>query len=134
MSEFVFSKITHDIKVSVIPNYLHEQSEPSDAHYVWAYTVQVENLSDKAVKLLNRHWIITDAEGHIEEVKGDGVIGEQPELEPNEGFRYTSGTALATPSGLMMGTYEMEEPSGKRFTIDVPPFSLDSPFQQYRPN
>jgi ApaG protein len=130
-----YTKTTNDIKVSVIPVYLAEQSEPSEDVYVWAYTVQVENLSSKQVRLLNRHWKITDAHGHNQEVRGAGVVGEQPVLKPGEGFRYTSGTSLNTPSGIMVGEYEMEDSGeGTTFPIDIPAFSLDSPFQLSRPN
>lgn len=134
MSKYIFSKVTDQIKVSVTPNYLDEQSEPADAHYVWAYTIQVENLSDAPVQLLDRHWIITNSEGHIEEVKGEGVVGEKPMLAPKEGFRYTSGAALHTPSGMMMGSYGMRDESGRLFSVDVPAFSLDSPYGLSRPN
>ncbi len=130
----IFSKTTQDIKVSVIPAYLEEQSEPQDHVYVWAYTVQVENLSDQQVQLVNRYWRITDAMGQVQEVRGAGVVGEQPVLKPGEGFRYTSGTSLPTSSGLMMGEYEMKGASGEYFPIVVPPFSLDSPHQSQRPN
>lgn len=132
--EPIFSKVTQDIKVSVIPSFLEEYSEPSEEHYVWAYTIQVENLGDKQVQLLNRHWVITDAIGHTEEVRGPGVVGEQPVLKPGEGFRYTSGTSLHTPSGIMAGTYEMTDNNGNHFPIEVPAFSLDSPYQISRPN
>lgn len=132
--DHIYSKVTKDIKVSVVPTYLADQSEPSDNVYVWAYTVQVENLSEKEVKLLNRHWKITDGVGRLQEVQGVGVVGEQPVLKPGEGFRYTSGTALNTPSGIMFGNYEMEGDAGERFPIDIPAFSLDSPFQLQRPN
>lgn len=134
MDKLIFSKTTDNIKVSVIPNFLDAYSEPSEEHYVWAYTVQVENLSDRQVQLLNRHWMITDAAGQVEEVRGPGVVGEQPVLKPGEGFRYTSGTALHTPSGMMVGSYEMSDEKGNRFPIEVPAFSLDSPYQIARPN
>lgn len=130
----IFSKVTHDIKVSVIPAYLEEQSEPQEHVYVWAYTVQVENLGDREVQLLNRYWRITDAMGQVQEVRGAGVVGEQPILKPGEGFRYTSGTSLPTSSGIMVGEYEMKAPTGERFPISVPAFSLDSPLQSQRPN
>lgn len=117
-----------------MPTYLADQSEPSDDVYVWAYTVQVENLSEREVRLVKRHWKITDGLGQHQEVQGMGVVGEQPVLKPGEGFRYTSGTALKTPSGIMFGAYEMEGDNGEHFPIDIPPFSLDSPFQTQRPN
>jgi ApaG protein len=134
MQRYVFSKVTDEIKVSVMPNYLEDHSEPSDEHYVWSYTVQVENLGDEPVQLMDRHWIIADGVGHKEEVKGEGVVGEQPVLKPKEGFRYTSGTSLHTPSGMMMGSYGMRDKDGKLFNVDVPAFSLDSPYGIERPN
>ncbi len=133
LNHAVFTRTTNDIKVSVIPTYLEEHSDPAEDHYVWAYTVQVENGSNQKVQLINRHWVITDGQGQIEEVRGEGVVGEQPILEPGEGFRYTSGTSLRTPTGMMSGEYEMEC-AGKRIWIDIPVFSLDSPHQLARPN
>lgn len=130
----MFSKVTDKIKVSVIPSYLDDQSDPAEEHYVWSYTVQVENLGENEVQLLDRHWIITDSRGHIEEVKGEGVVGEKPVLAPKEGFRYTSGAALHCPSGMMVGSYGMRDATGRFFTVDVPAFSLDSPYGLSRPN
>lgn len=125
----MFTKTTRDITVTAIPQFLADHSEPSDNHYVWAYTIQVENESEHPVKLLNRHWKITDAQGVTQEVRGAGVVGEQPLLNPGEAFQYTSGTALATSSGLMFGEYEMVIPtSGEHFEVEVPAFSLDSPY------
>lgn len=134
MNRLVFSKVTNNIKVSVAPQFLPDCSEPADEHYVWSYTVQVENLGKDDVQLLDRHWIITDSGGHKEEVKGEGVVGEKPVLRPSEGFRYTSGTALHRPSGMMLGSYGMRRSDGELFTVDVPAFSLDSPYGQSRPN
>lgn len=124
----MFSKTTHDITVTAEPQFLPEHSEPMDDHFVWAYTIKVENRGAETVQLLNRYWRITDDLGQTQEVQGAGVIGEQPVLKPGETFRYTSGTALTTPSGLMFGKYEMETPVGERFEIDIPAFSLDSPY------
>ncbi|MCI5048955.1 MAG: Co2+/Mg2+ efflux protein ApaG [Rickettsiales bacterium] len=129
-NETVFSQTTDSIRVSVVPTYLNDQSEPEDHLYVWAYTVQVENLRDDKVQLINRHWQITDALGQMQEVRGEGVIGEQPVLKPGEAFRYTSGTALHTPSGIMRGEYEMVCDNGLSFEVEIPPFSLDSPHQR----
>lgn len=125
----MFSKITRSIKVTAIPQFLPEHSDPAQDHYVWAYTIEIENQGDETVKLMSRHWHITDAQGQVQEVRGAGVVGEQPVLAPHEAFRYTSGTSLATPSGIMVGEYQMTTPEGAAFEIDVPPFSLDSPFQ-----
>jgi ApaG protein len=131
----MYSKTTHDVKVSVKPQYLMDQSDPDDNHYVWAYTIFIENLSDKKLQLLHRRWLVTDAIGQTQKVQGEGVVGEQPILRSGEGFQYTSGTVLVTPSGLMVGAYEMEDVANKqRFWIEVPAFSLDSPYQVVRPN
>ena len=125
----MYSATTKAIRVSVKPIFLDHQSTPSEDHYVWAYQVTIENTGGETVQLLNRHWRITDAHGRMQEVKGEGVVGEQPRLRPGELFEYTSGTPLTTPSGLMMGSYEMEGEGGQRFDIDIPAFSLDSPYQ-----
>jgi len=125
----MYSATTKAIRVSVKPIFLDDQSTPLEDHYVWAYQVTIENTGGETVQLLNRHWRITDAHGRMQEVKGEGVVGEQPRLRPGELFEYTSGTPLTTPSGLMMGSYEMEGEGGQRFDIDIPAFSLDSPYQ-----
>ncbi|MCK8784223.1 Co2+/Mg2+ efflux protein ApaG [Roseomonas sp. NAR14] len=124
----MYSATTRDIRVSVRAYYLEDQSEPDRAHYVWAYKVSIENRGAVAVQLLRRTWRITDAQGRIQEVSGEGVVGEQPTLEPGESFEYTSGTPLGTPSGFMRGTYHMVEiASGLAFDVAIPAFSLDSP-------
>ncbi|MBT3703433.1 MAG: Co2+/Mg2+ efflux protein ApaG [Alphaproteobacteria bacterium] len=125
----MYSQTTHSIQVTVEPTYLDDQSSPDEDHYVWAYSIRIENQGPKIVQLKNRYWHITDARGLIQEVRGPGVIGEQPVLKPGESFEYTSGTPLATPSGIMLGTYEMTTDDGELFDVDVPAFSLDSPFQ-----
>lgn len=125
----MFTKTTHNIKITATPQFLSEHSEPSEDHYVWAYTIELENYGDTPVKLVSRHWKITDAHGLTQEVRGAGVVGEQPVLKPGDSYQYTSGTALATASGLMLGEYEMVTPEGERFEVDIPPFSLDSPYQ-----
>lgn len=125
----MYEAVTDDIRVTVRPMFLEEQSEPAEDHYVWAYHVTIENLGDRKVQLRNRYWQITDANGIVQEVRGPGVVGEQPVLEPGESFEYTSGTPLTTPSGLMMGAYQMEGPDGAMFDVAVPPFSLDSPHE-----
>jgi ApaG protein len=124
-----YVKETGDIKVSVDPTYLEEQSSPSDDLYVWAYHVRIENSGGETVQLLNRHWRITDARGRMQEVKGRGVVGEQPVLKPGESFEYTSGVPLSTPSGIMFGTYQMDDGKGRTFEVAIPAFSLDSPHQ-----
>jgi ApaG protein len=125
----MYEAVTRDIKVTVEPDYLENQSSPTDDHYVWAYHVRIENVGDETVQLRTRYWRITDALGQIQEVRGPGVIGEQPILPPGESFEYTSGTPLSTPSGIMVGTYRMEAPDGDSFDVDIPAFSLDSPHQ-----
>lgn len=130
----MYSRTTRDITIEVNPVYLEDQSSPGDNHYVWAYRVRIENHSDHTVQLLRRHWKITDAMGRIQEVQGSGVVGEQPVLHPGETYEYTSGTPLPTPSGIMVGRYQMEKEDGERFEVDVPPFSLDSPHETVRYN
>jgi len=125
----MYTATTRNITVRVQPQFLAEQSDPVSDQYVWLYTVNIENGGAEAVQLLNRHWIITNAVGHVEEVQGPGVVGEQPVLQPGDSFQYTSGCPLRTPSGLMVGTYEMVGPGDERFDIDIPAFSLDSPHQ-----
>ncbi len=127
-----YTATTRDIRVTVRPAYLDDQSAPNDNHFVWAYHVTIENLGRETVQLRSRHWRITDARGELHEVKGPGVIGEQPVLEPGDVFDYTSGTPLATPSGIMNGTYQMENERGEAFDIEIPAFSLDSPYQPIR--
>ena len=129
MDSSSYAQTTAAIKVIVEPFYLEEQSEPEDNHYGWAYHVRIENNGQKTVQLMTRHWRITDSLGNTQEVQGDGVVGEQPVLTPGGSFEYTSGTPLGTPSGIMVGTYQMETESGDRFDVDIPAFSLDSPHQ-----
>ena len=124
----MYEKTTREISVKVQTFYLDEQSEPDEERYVWAYRINIENLGDETVQLMNRHWRITDQLGRLQEVKGAGVVGEQPILNPGESYEYTSGTPLPTPSGIMVGTYEMESSAGERFNVDIPAFSLDSPY------
>ncbi len=130
----MYSQTTRSITVTVKPIYLEDQSSPGDNHFVWAYRVRIENTGDETVQLLRRHWKITDAMGRIQEVQGSGVVGEQPVLHPGDSYEYTSGTPLNTPSGIMVGSYQMETPEGERFDIAVPAFSLDSPHQTMRIN
>ena len=128
----MYTCTTRSIEVTVKPVYLAEQSEPASNHYVWAYWVRIENRSDETVRLRSRHWRITDAIGRLHEVRGVGVVGEQPTLRPGEAFEYTSGSPLETPSGIMVGSYGMESESGERFDVATPAFSLDSPYQERR--
>jgi len=124
----MYEKTTREITITVHPFYLDEQSSPEEERYVWAYRINIENGGKETVKLLNRHWHITDKLGRLLEVKGPGVVGEQPVLKPGESFEYTSGTPLPTPSGIMVGSYEMESNAGERFDVEIPAFSLDSPY------
>jgi len=130
----MYSKTTRAITVTVQPSFLEDQSVPAENHYVWAYRVRIENNSGLTVKLLTRHWKITDAMGRLQEVQGAGVVGEQPTLHPGDHYEYTSGTPLTTPSGIMVGSYQMETSEGERFDIAIPAFSLDSPHQAVRLN
>ncbi|MEW5703790.1 MAG: Co2+/Mg2+ efflux protein ApaG [Pseudomonadota bacterium] len=126
----MYTETTRSIEVTVEPIYLEDQSDPESAHFVWAYRVRIKNRSSETVQLLNRYWRITDAQGRVQEVRGAGVVGEQPVLRPGETFEYTSGTPLRTSSGFMMGTYEMESENGEAFDITIPAFSLDSPHEK----
>ncbi len=123
----MFTSITRDIQITAIPDFLPERSDPSQDRYVWSYTIEIANLGRERVQLISRHWVIIDANGRKEEVRGPGVVGEQPVLEPGETFRYASGCPLTTPSGLMQGSYRMVTDSGDSFDAEVPAFSLDSP-------
>jgi ApaG protein len=124
-----YTAITRGIAVSVEPNYLEARSSPDNSQYFWAYRVIIENQGRETVHLLSRHWMISNARGELTEVKGPGVVGEQPVLRPGESFEYTSGAPLNTPSGMMGGAYQMESENGERFDIEIPTFSLDRPNQ-----
>ncbi len=117
----------YEFTVSVVPQYLADQSNPDDDEYLFAYTVTVRNTGEVAAKLLARHWIITDADGDVEEVRGDGVVGEQPVLKPGQAFQYTSGCPLTTPVGSMKGSYQCEAEDGTRFDAPIPEFILSIP-------
>jgi ApaG protein len=128
-----YSAVTRDVRVTVRTFYLADQSEPDRSHFVWAYHVTIANEGRQTVQLLKRTWLITDAQGRTQRVHGDGVVGERPVLDPGESFEYTSGTPLATPSGIMRGTYHMVvSASGEAFDVAIPTFSLDSPHQPHR--
>ena len=126
--------ITRDIAVSVEPTYQDARSSPERSQYFWSYRVVIENQGRETVQLLNRHWMITNARGELHEVKGPGVVGEQPVLKPGESFEYTSGVPINTPSGMMGGAYQMETETGERFDIEIPTFSLDLPNHTIRAN
>lgn len=129
MQNPVYSKKTGDITVTVSPRFLEDESDPEKNHYVWAYRVTIVNEGRGAVQLRRRYWKITDARGTVQEVEGEGVVGEQPVLQPGGQYEYTSGAPLATPGGIMAGKYRMENSGGDAFTVDIPAFSLDSPYQ-----
>jgi ApaG protein len=123
----VYSETTRGIRVAVEPFYVADQSEPEQDRWVFGYKVTIENEGGETVQLISRHWQITDGTGKTLEVKGPGVVGEQPRLGPGGRFSYTSGTPLGTPSGFMVGTYQMETSTGERFDARIPAFSLDAP-------
>jgi ApaG protein len=130
----MYNAITRNIRIKVEPQFLEGQSRPEDAKYVWAYTITVENKGVEVVTLRSRYWKITDAFGRVQEVRGDGVVGEQPTLKPGENFQYTSGCPLSTPNGFMVGSYMMQTQQGETFDVDVPAFSLDSPYDTHSVN
>ena len=117
----------YHIDVSVNTAYIAEQSDPSADRYIFAYTITISNNGTEAAQLISRHWIITDADGVTQEVKGLGVVGEQPLLRPGESFEYTSGTAMATPVGTMRGSYQMVAEDGNKFEAEIPAFTLSMP-------
>ncbi|MDE2338658.1 MAG: Co2+/Mg2+ efflux protein ApaG [Gammaproteobacteria bacterium] len=117
----------HKIRIDVETSYLGEQSNPREQRYVFAYTITILNEGGQPATLLKRHWIITDANGGVKEVRGDGVVGEQPRLEPGQGFRYSSGAVLETPVGTMQGSYQMIDADGEPFEAPIPLFRLAMP-------
>lgn len=123
----MYRAVTRQIEVTVEPNYMPERSSEKEPLYFWSYTIIITNSGSETVQLRTRHWIITDATGRTQEVRGEGVVGEQPTLGPGEHFRYTSGVPLQTSSGFMTGHYQMMTDHGERFEIEIPAFSLDSP-------
>lgn len=124
-----YQAVTRGIMVSVRAYYLEDESEPDDNQYLWAYQVYIENNGDETVQLKRRYWQITNAQGKVNEVRGEGVIGEQPVIHPGDVYEYMSGAPLNTPSGIMKGCYEMCDEAGEFFDIEVPTFSLDSPYE-----
>ena len=121
---------TQGIRVSVEPRFVEEESQPEKGKFFFAYTVEITNMSAERVQLRSRYWRIIDGDGRIQEVKGAGVVGEQPVLDPGETFTYTSGCPLTTPDGTMVGEYTMQSDTGETFRADIPAFSLDSPFKK----
>lgn len=116
----------HAIKVDARSEFQPDQSSPAESRYVFSYTITIENKGSEPARLLDRHWVITDADGRVQEVRGKGVVGEQPHLSPGQRFQYTSGTVIATPMGSMHGSYGMIADDGTRFDAEIPAFSLAS--------
>lgn len=125
----MYEQKTNNVKVRVEPEFLSEQSSPADNRYIWAYTVEIENCSQDDLQVVDRLWKIADRDGQVQEVRGEGVVGEKPVLKPGETFRYTSGAPLTAPSAVMLGSYGVETENGERFDVEIPAFSLDSPFE-----
>ena len=127
---FMYSKTTYGVTVTVTPYFLDDQSSPQESHFVWAYQVNITNSGDTSIKLNHRNWLIIDANGKVLNVQGDGVVGEFPTIKPGETFEYTSGTPLKTNNGIMQGFYLVSQDNGKKLKIDIPTFSLDSPYNK----
>jgi ApaG protein len=125
---FTSDATTRGVQVSVVSEYAPERSRPDEKHWFFLYTITISNNSEVAVQLISRHWVITDGNGHVEEVKGPGVVGEQPVLSPGESFTYTSGCPLRTPFGKMEGTYQMVTADAQQFDAKVAPFTLSEPY------
>ena len=126
----MYRAVTRKVQVTVTPRFLAERSSPGNGYFFWAYTIDIANLGGETVQLKTRHWRITDATGKLQEVRGPGVVGEEPVLKPGESYEYTSGVPLPTPSGFMVGTYGMITDKGEHFDIDVPAFSLDCSYAE----
>jgi ApaG protein len=124
----MYEAVTHGIRVRVTPLFLEDQSAPDESRYFWAYTVEITNSGGTTVQLKTRHWLITDGNGRRETVRGPGVVGKTPTLGPGQSFSYTSGCPLTTPSGIMSGSYQMQDPDGRMLDVTIPSFSLDSPY------
>jgi len=123
----MYRATTHGIQITVRPAFMAEQSAPQNNQYFWSYTIEIANLGTDIVTLRSRYWRITDGNGKVQEVRGEGVVGEQPCIAPGSSFTYTSGCPLETPQGIMVGAYVMEGPTGEMFAVDIPAFSLDVP-------
>jgi ApaG protein len=126
----MYRALTRKIEVTVTPRFLSDRSSPANNYFFWAYTIDITNLGAETVQLKTRHWRITDATGKLQEVRGPGVVGEEPVLKPGESYEYTSGVPLPTPSGFMVGSYGMITDKGEHFDIDVPAFSLDCSYAE----
>lgn len=125
---FSSEAVTRNIRVQVRAEFSADRSRPADQHWFFLYTITITNEGDETVQLLTRHWIITDSNQHVEEVRGPGVVGEQPVLQPGQSFTYTSGCPLSTPFGVMEGSYQMVTPTGEQFDAAIAPFTLSEPY------
>ena len=130
----IYSETTRMVTVTVEPIFLENESDPEKNAYMWAYNIRIENNGFESIQLISRYWRITDGMGRIQEVRGEGVVGEQPNLKPGDTFEYTSGVPLHTSSGFMGGSYEMISAVGERLNVLIPTFSLDSPFERHMVN
>jgi ApaG protein len=130
----MYEAVTRAIRVRVTPAYVEDQSMPEDREYYWTYTVVIANEGKETVQLKTRAWRITDGDGRTTEVRGPGVVGQTPVIQPGQTFSYTSGCPLPTPQGIMVGSYQMMDAAGKLFDVAIPAFSLDSPFALRRAN
>ena len=128
MQQTTSEAVTNGVRVEVESKYHPERSTPFQQHWFFSYTIRITNIGDETIQLISRHWIITDETGHVEEVKGEGVVGEQPVLAPGEAFQYTSFCPLKTPSGTMRGTYQMIAGNGEQFDVEIAPFGLREPY------
>lgn len=128
-NRFVYERVTRGVRVQVKPAFLEDQSDPEIGRYLWSYTVTIENKGIETVQLMSRYWHITDAVGRVQEVRGPGVVGAQPVIEPGQVFEYTSGCPLPTASGAMSGRYQMRAASGEAFEAEIPAFLLESPHE-----
>ena len=123
----MYRATSHGLQITVRPAFMAEQSTPQNNQYFWSYTIEIANLGTDIVTLRSRYWHITDGNGKVQEVRGEGVVGEQPSIAPGSSVTYTSGCPLETPQGIMVGAYVMEGPTGQLFSVDIPAFSLDVP-------
>jgi ApaG protein len=130
----MYEQVTRNIRVRAAPKYLEDRSTPEENYFFWAYTIEISNTGREPVQLRSRFWSITDASGHTEQVRGPGVVGETPVIEPGKSFSYTSGCPLRTSSGLMVGSYSMTGADGEVFEVAIPAFSLDSPYARPKLN
>ncbi len=125
---------TSGVRISVWPSFLDDESSPAQHRYIWAYRIEIANTSGRTMQLKTRHWRITDGDGRVQHVDGEGVVGQQPVLRPGASFEYTSGAPLTTPSGLMQGAYRFEGETGEIVEAVIPLFALDSPYDLRAPN